>query len=83
MLGHPLYDFAAPACSLVRGAPALARALLRGYGYSEAELGPDLAERLTAYTLLHRYIHVTDLLRLCPDPSRTLAELERGLWPLS
>jgi hygromycin-B 7''-O-kinase len=83
MLGHPLYEFAAPTCSLVRGAPALARALLRGYGYPDAALGPDLAERLTAYTLLHRYITLTDLLRLCPGPPRTLAGLQRGLWPLS
>lgn len=82
MLGQALYEFGAPGCSIVRGVPALARALLLGYGYSDEELNADLAERLTAYTLLHRYIRVTDLLALFPDPPRTLAELQRRLWPL-
>ncbi len=84
MLGHPLYEFGAPGCSIVRGAPALARALLLGYGYSDPELDLGLAERLTAYTLLHRYVTITDLLALfAPDPPRTLAELQRRLWPLT
>lgn len=83
MLGDRLYEFAAPACSIARGVPALARALLLGYGFADTALGPDLAERLTAYTLLHQYITVTDLLDLFPDPPRTLAELVWRLWPLA
>jgi len=83
MLGHPLYEFAAPGCAITRGVPALARALLLGYGYSEAELVSELAEHLTAYTLLHRFITVSDLLALFGhDRPGTLDELQRRLWPL-
>lgn len=84
MLGHPLYEFAAPGCSIARGIPALVRAMLLGYGYPDAQLDLDLAQRLTAYTLLHRYITLADLLALfAPHPPRTLAELQRRLWPLT
>lgn len=83
MLGHPLYEFAAPGCTITRGVPALTRALLLGYGYSEPELVSDLAERLTAYTLLHRFVTVSDLLALFGhDRPATLKELQRRLWPL-
>jgi aminoglycoside phosphotransferase (APT) family kinase protein len=83
MLGHPLYDFSAPGCSIVRGAPELARALLLGYGYAAGDLNQNLSERLTAYMLLHRYVTVTDLLALFPESSRSLAELQHCLWPLT
>jgi hygromycin-B 7''-O-kinase len=83
MLGHPLYEFAAPGCSIVRGIPSLARALLLGYGYTDEELDADLAERLTAHTLLHRYVTMADLFTLAAAPPRTLDELQGHLWPLA
>jgi hygromycin-B 7''-O-kinase len=84
MVGDRLYEFAAPACSITRGVPVLTRRMLLGYGFSESELVPDLAERLMAHTLLHRFITLPDLLALFePDVPTTLWELQQRLWPFS
>jgi hygromycin-B 7''-O-kinase len=79
MLGHPHYEFAAPGCSITRGSPRLQRAMLRAYGYSEAELNGELALRLMAYTLLHRFINLPELLNLFGDCQPTSF---KGLWEL-
>jgi hygromycin-B 7''-O-kinase len=83
MLGQPLYEFSAPLVFLTQRQPWAQRAILRGYGFSDAELTPDLARRLTAYALLHRFGRLADFLRLCPAPRPTsMAELERALIDL-
>ncbi|MFN2155769.1 MAG: phosphotransferase family protein [Anaerolineae bacterium] len=84
MLGHSLYEFAAPACSITRGMPELTRAMLLGYGFAEPELAPKLVDQLMAYTLLHRFITLPDLLALFqPDVPSSLGELQQRLWPFS
>lgn len=84
MVGHPLYEFAAPACSITRGVPDLTRALMLGYGFSESELVLELAEQLMAYTLLHRFITLPDLLALFEsDVPSSLRGLQRRLWTFS
>jgi hygromycin-B 7''-O-kinase len=82
IVGHCLYEFAAPACSITRGVPELTRALMLGYGFAESELVRKLAERLMAYTLLHCYITLPVLLALFEGnmPSN-LEELQQRLWP--
>jgi hygromycin-B 7''-O-kinase len=81
MLGHPLYEFAAPGCCLTRGLPELQRALLCAYGFEEGELTQTLSDRLMAYTLLHRYIRISDLLGMFgPAVPADLDELQRMLW---
>lgn len=81
MVGHSHYEFAAPGCFLTRSSPRLQRAMLLAYGYSEAELNGELAMRLMAYTLLHRFINVPELLELFGDRRPTsLEELCRLLW---
>ena len=81
MLGHSHYEFAAPGCSITRGSLPLQRAMLRAYGYSEAELKGELAMQLMAYTLLHRFINVPELLELFSDHQPTsFEELCRLLW---
>jgi hygromycin-B 7''-O-kinase len=81
MLGHPRYEFAAPGCCITRGSPRLQRAMLLSYGYSEAELNAELAAQLMAYTLLHRFINVPELLGLFDDHRPTsFEELGRLLW---
>lgn len=81
MIGQPLYEFAAPAVFLTQRQPWAQRALLRGYGFAEAELTETLAQRLTAYVLLHRYGNLVNTLRFCPRPMpATAAELQTALF---
>ncbi len=84
MLGRPLYEFAAPAVFLTQRKPWAQRALLRGYGFRDDELGPELAKRLTAYVVLHRYGRHKNTLRFCPPPKpTTMAEAEHALFDLA
>jgi hygromycin-B 7''-O-kinase len=84
MLGHPHYEFAAPGCCITRGSPRLQRAMMLGYGYSEDQLNGDLADRLMAYTLIHRYINVPELLKMLDLPqSVALEDIEGALWSFS
>jgi len=81
MLGHPYYEFVAPGCSITRGEPGLQRAMLLAYGYSEDELSATFADQLMSYTLLHRYIRISDLVK--PFGSRqptSLEDIKRALW---
>jgi hygromycin-B 7''-O-kinase len=81
MLGHPLYEFAAPGCCITRDSPELQRALLLSYGFAEGELTETLADQLMAYTLLHRYIRIPDLLEMFkPTVPVDLDDLQRMLW---
>jgi Ser/Thr protein kinase RdoA (MazF antagonist) len=81
-LGDPEYEFAAPALFLAAGDGSLQRACLRAYGRAESELDEALALRLTALLLLHRYVHLPDVLAALgpPAPGDPVA-LARRLWP--
>jgi hygromycin-B 7''-O-kinase len=84
MLGHPHYEFAAPGCCITRGSPRLQRAMMLAYGYLEDQLNADLADRLMAYTLIHRYINVPELLEMLDLPqSAALEDIEGALWSFS
>ncbi len=81
MLGHPLYEFAAPGCCITRGSPRLQRAMLRAYGYAEHELDETLARQLLAYTLLHRFINLTELVEMFGSQRpASFEELQDALW---
>jgi len=81
MLGHPYYDFAAPGCCITRSSPDLQRAMLVAYGYSTDQLNEALSEKLMAYTLIHRFINIPDLLSLFDsNQPRNLDELRNELW---
>jgi hygromycin-B 7''-O-kinase len=81
MLGHPHYELAAPACCITHNSPRLQRAMMLAYGYSEDQLNGDLADRLMAYTLIHRYINVPDLLKILELPRTvSLGHIKRALW---
>lgn len=78
MRGAPEYEFSAVGVFVTAGETGLLRELLRGYGYGAAELDEDLARRLMAYTLLHRYSNLSTYLRLLPAPDEpTLPSLAR------
>ncbi len=84
MLGAAEYDLVAAALFVCRGDRALLRRLLESYGYTEPELGPELAERLLVHTLLHRYSHLGFFLEQIHEgamPER-LAELGALFFPL-
>ena len=81
MLGHPHYEFAAPGCCITRSSLRLQRAMLLAYGYAEEQLGADLARRLMAYTLIHKFINVPELLKLLGLPGAArLEDIQEGLW---
>ncbi|MBB3052171.1 hygromycin-B 7''-O-kinase [Prauserella isguenensis] len=78
MQGAPEYEFSSVGVFLTAGDTGLLRELLLGYGYAGTELDEDLARRLLAYTLLHRYSNLSTYLRLLPAPDDpTLPSLAR------
>jgi hygromycin-B 7''-O-kinase len=84
MLGHPHYEFAAPGCCITHGSPRLQRAMALAYGYGEDQLNADLADRLMAYALIHRYINVPELLEMLDLPQSVgLDHIKRVLWSFS
>jgi hygromycin-B 7''-O-kinase len=81
MLGHSYYEFAAPGCCITRSSPALQRTMLLAYGFSEDQLNGTMARKLMAYTLIHRFINIPDLLKLfAPQQPTDFAALKRELW---
>jgi hygromycin-B 7''-O-kinase len=64
-------------------APALG-ALLRAYGFREADLGLELQRRFLAYTLLHRYSNLRWYIEKRPPPlgTETLDGLAAWRWAL-
>jgi hygromycin-B 7''-O-kinase len=81
-IGDPEYEFAGPSLFLASPDGSLQRAGLRAYGYAESDLDEALAGRLTAWLLLHRYVHLPDVLASVEPPApRDPASLARRLWP--
>jgi len=81
MIGDPLYEFAAPTAFLCQRRPTAQRALLRGYGFADAEVDDLLIGRLRAWTILHRFSKVSEILPFCPQPRpKNLDEFLDALW---
>ena len=59
-VGPWTYEFAAPACFVTRGRPALRDAMLRGRG---VEPTPELIATIRAWVILHRYGHVARMMQ--------------------
>ncbi|MBD3182065.1 phosphotransferase [Candidatus Poribacteria bacterium] len=83
MLGYPLYDFAAPGCCITNSSPLLRRAMLMAYGYNPDELNEAFEDRLMAYTLIHKFINIPEILEIL-DPRKPgdFCQLKRELWSL-
>ncbi|UPJ49405.1 aminoglycoside 3'-phosphotransferase/choline kinase family protein [Bradyrhizobium sp. 200] len=84
MTGWGEYDLLGPSAFMTAGMPRRVRSLFEGYGYSSADINPDLKRRLMALMLLHR---VSDPLRhICiegwQEQARDLFELQDLLWPV-
>ncbi|XSC43926.1 aminoglycoside phosphotransferase family protein [Bradyrhizobium sp. RDT10] len=84
MTGWGEYDLLGPSAFMTAGMPRRVRSLLRGFGYSDGDIGSDLKRRLMALMLLHR---VSDPLRhICiegwQEQAGDLFELQDLLWPV-
>ncbi len=81
-IGDPEYEFAGPSLFLASPDGTLQCALLRAYGFADSALDEVLARRLAAWLLLHRYVHLPDVLASLgtPEPRDPVA-LARRLWP--
>jgi hygromycin-B 7''-O-kinase len=84
MTGWCEYDLLGPSGFMTAGMPRRVRSLFEGYGYSSADINPDLKRRLMALTLLHRF---SDPVRqICiegwQERAGNLFELQELLWPI-
>jgi hygromycin-B 7''-O-kinase len=68
MIGAAEYEFAAIGVFVSCGDRELLREVLRGYGYADGEMGPELERRFFAYALLHRYSNFAWYLSRVPPP---------------
>jgi hygromycin-B 7''-O-kinase len=84
MTGRGEYDLLGPSAFMTAGMPRRVRSLLRGFGYSAADITPDLKRRLMALMLLHQ---ASDPVRhICIEgwqqKAADLEELQDLIWPV-
>jgi hygromycin-B 7''-O-kinase len=84
MTGMREYDLLGPSAFMTAGMPRRVRSLFGGFGYSAADITPDLKRRLMALMLLH---HASDPVRhICIEgwqqKASDLFELQDLLWPV-
>ena len=84
MTGRGEYDLLGPSAFMTAGMPRRVRSLFWGFGYSAADITPDLKRRLMALMLLHR---ASDPVRsICIEgwqqKAADLHELQDLLWPV-
>jgi hygromycin-B 7''-O-kinase len=84
MTGRAEYDLLGPSAFMTAGMPRRVRSLFWGFGYSAADITPDLKRRLMALMLLHR---ASDPVRsICIEgwqqKAADLHELQDVLWPI-
>ena len=84
MTGWGEYDLLGPSAFMTAGMPRRVRSLFEGYGYSSADINPDLKRRLMALMLLHRFGDPTR--QICIEgwqqKAADLHELQDLLWPI-
>jgi len=84
LTGWGEYDLLGPSAFMTAGMPRRVQSLFEGYGYSIADIGPDLKRRLMALMLLHR--HSDPVRHICiegwQEKAGDLFELAELLWPL-
>ncbi len=83
MTGFGEYDLLGPGVFMTAGVPRRLAALLRGYGYADADLTPALRRRLMLLMLLHRFSDLARHLRIEGwQQAESLEALERLIWPV-
>ena len=83
MVGYREYDLLGPSLFLAQGNPDFIRSLFLGYGYSLAELTPELRRRLMLLQILHRYSNFETQLRIpgWKVKVQSVSELGQLIWP--
>jgi hygromycin-B 7''-O-kinase len=84
MTGWGEYDLLGPSAFMTAGMPRRVRSLFEGFGYSNANIDPELKRRLMTLLLLHR---ASDPVRhICIEgwqqKAGDLFELQELLWPI-
>ena len=84
MTGRGEYDLLGPSAFMAGGMPRRVRSLFEGFGFSAADITPELKRRLMALMLLHR---ASDPVRhICiedwQEKAADLHELQDLLWPI-
>jgi len=84
MTGFGEYDLLGPSAFMTAGMPRRVRSLFEGFGYSSADVTPDVKRRLMALMLLHR---ASDPVRhICIEDwqarANGLFELQDLIWPV-
>jgi hygromycin-B 7''-O-kinase len=84
LTGWGEYDLLGPSAFMTAGRPKRVRSLLKGYGYSDADIGPALQRRLMALLLLHRASDPVRHIAIEGWQGKTadLSELAELLWPI-
>ncbi|MCA6119788.1 aminoglycoside 3'-phosphotransferase/choline kinase family protein [Bradyrhizobium sp. WSM 1738] len=84
MTGRGEYDLLGPSAIMTGGMPRRVRSLFEGFGYSAADITPDLKRRLMALMLLHRFGNPAR--QICIEgwqqKAGNLDELQDLLWPV-
>jgi hygromycin-B 7''-O-kinase len=85
MIGYSEYDLLGPLLFSCEGRADWVAALLRGYGYAQAQQNRELRRRLFLLQILHRYSDFKAQLRVpgWEDRVHSLEELEQTIWPLA
>ena len=84
MTGWGEYDLLGPSTFMAEGRPDRVRSLLRGFGYSKANIDPALPRRLMTLLMLHRFSNLARQICIADwqQKAANLCELERLLWPI-
>ncbi len=84
MTGRGEYDLLGPSAFMTAGMPRRVRSLFEGFGYSAADITPDLKRRLLALMLLHRFSDPVRHLSIegWQQKAADLDELQDLLWPI-
>jgi hygromycin-B 7''-O-kinase len=84
MTGRGEYDLLGPSAFMTCGVPRRVRSLFEGFGYSAADITPDLKRRLMALMLLHRFGNPARQIGIegWQQKAGNLDELQDLLWPV-
>ncbi len=85
MTGFSEYDLLGPLMFLAAGDGKLIHSLLKGYGYSAAQMDATLHKRLIGLQILHRYSNFDAQLKIKGWRSKVkdMKALEALIWPLN
>ena len=84
MTGFGEYDLLGPSAFMTAGMKRRVRSLFEGFGYSRADVTPDVKRRLMALMLLHRAAIPSGISasRTGRQKANDLFELQDLLWPV-